>query len=59
MDQRVNSFITQLEYDDLADEFILVLPEGFLNALGWKLNDELSIEVIDGKILIKKAENES
>lgn len=37
-------YITQVEYDDLNDEYILPIPEELLDNLGWCEGDTLKFE---------------
>ncbi len=55
----MNSFITKLEYDNITDEYLLILPEGYCDSLGWQEGDEVVIELIDGKLFIQKDQLEN
>ena len=39
--------ISQIEYDDLSDEYILPIPEELLDSLGWAEGDTLKWEYTD------------
>jgi len=40
-------YISQIEYDDLSDEYILPIPEELLDSLGWVEGDTLKWEYTD------------
>jgi hypothetical protein len=49
-------YVSQIEYDDLSDEYILPIPEDLLNSLAWIEGDVLQWEYNDDSILLKKVE---
>lgn len=51
-------FIVQLEEDPETGELILPIPTEILNQMGWGQDMELWWEIIDDKIIMKKAKDE-
>jgi bifunctional DNA-binding transcriptional regulator/antitoxin component of YhaV-PrlF toxin-antitoxin module len=49
-------FVTQIEYDDTTDEYILPIPEELADSLGWDVGDTLQWEYNDDSILLRKAD---
>lgn len=45
-------YITQVEYDDLNDEYILPIPEELLDNLGWVEGDTLKFEFGEEETII-------
>lgn len=43
---------------DADGELYIEIPEEYLKELGWKIDDELDIEVEDKNIILKKKNNE-
>jgi len=48
-------FVSQIEYDDLNDEYIMPIPEDLLDSLGWVEGDVLKWEYSDDdSIMLRK-----
>lgn len=43
-----------IDAGDNSGDFIIILPDEILAQLGWKLDDVLTVEVVDNKIILKK-----
>lgn len=50
--------ISQIEYDDLSDEYILPIPEELLDSLGWVEGDTLRWEYNDDDTILLSKTND-
>lgn len=50
--------ISQIEYDDLSDEYILPIPEELLDSLGWVEGDTLRWEYNDDEAILLSKTND-
>lgn len=56
--QRIMKYVSQIEYDDLSDEYILPIPEDLLDSMGWVEGDMLRWEFEDDDTLILRKSND-
>jgi len=46
--------ITKIIYDENTEEYLLLIPDGFMDQLGWGEGDEVYIDVQQGGLIITK-----
>ena len=55
----MNRAIVTVERDEFSKDFYIVLPERLLDKMGWKVGDNLKMDIIkmgiDRSLLIKKS----
>jgi len=57
MTEKTRSYQVQVDYDSEYQEYVLPLPDGMLEELGWEIGDELLwIDNKDGTFSIKKVD---